>query len=63
MVTVELAGSIRSPVIDRVVHVLGVVTEAQRARLAAVCERTPVTLVLARGIRITTHLFVQPLAP
>jgi hypothetical protein len=34
----------------------------QRLRLAGVCERTPVTLALKRGIKIRTQLFVPPLA-
>jgi hypothetical protein len=31
-------------------------------RLAAVCERTPVTLALKCGVRTKTQLFVQTLA-
>lgn len=62
MVTLQLLGAPRSMHIARVIHILGGLTDAQRLRLAAVCERTPVTLALGRGIRIKTQLFVQPLA-
>ena len=63
LVTVQLLGAPRSPHIVRVIHILGTLTDTQRARLAALCERTPVTLALKRGIKIETQLLVQPLAP
>jgi putative redox protein len=62
MVTVQLLGAHRRAHIARVVHVLGALTEMQRVRLAAVCERTPVTLVLKRGIKVRTKVSVQALA-
>ena len=62
MVTLRLVGAPRSMQIIRVVHILGDLTDAQRMRLAAACERTPVTLALNRSIRIRTQLFVQRLA-
>jgi putative redox protein len=61
LVTVQLIGAARPPVIVRVVQILGDVSETQRVRLAAVCERTPVTLALKGATRIRTQLFVQPL--
>ncbi|MCJ0764218.1 OsmC family protein [Variovorax terrae] len=62
MVTLELRGAPRSAHIAREIHILGALTDAQCARLAAVCERTPVTLALKGGIRIKTQLLVRPLA-
>ena len=62
MVTLQMVGAPRSMQVVRVVHVLGDLTDAQRMRLAAVCERTPVTLALNGGIRIRTQLIVQRLA-
>jgi putative redox protein len=61
MVTLQLLGAPRSTHIVRVIHILGALTDKQRVRLAAVCERTPVTLALKCGIQIKTQLFVQPL--
>jgi putative redox protein len=60
MVTVQLSGGKRCPHVLRVVHVLGALTQLQRARVAAVCERTPVTLALKGGMNVTTKLSVQP---
>jgi len=62
MVTLQLLGSPRCTQIVRVIHILGSLTDAQRLRLAAVCERTPVTQVVKGSIRIKTQLFVQRLA-
>lgn len=62
MVSVQLLGAPRSMHIVRVIHILGALTDPQRVRLAAMCERTPVTLALKRGLRIKTQLLVQPLA-
>lgn len=42
--------------IDRVLKLDGELDDRQRARLADVAERTPVTLTLKRGLRITTTL-------
>ncbi|MBP0588406.1 OsmC family protein [Paraburkholderia sp. LEh10] len=42
--------------IRRDVAVGGSLEEAQRARLAEICERTPVTLFIKRGTRIDTTL-------
>lgn len=42
--------------INRVLKFDGELDDRQRARLADVAERTPVTLTLKRGLRITTTL-------
>ena len=42
--------------IERVVTLTGDLDNAQRERLAQVCERTPVTLTLKNGLAITTRL-------
>lgn len=42
--------------IDRVLHLQGALDEAQRARLADIAERTPVTLTLKGGLPINTRL-------
>jgi putative redox protein len=42
--------------IRRDVAVEGPLEEAQRARLAEICEKTPVTLFIKRGTRIDTAL-------
>lgn len=42
--------------IERVVTLTGDLDDAQKARLAQVCERTPVTLTLKNGLAITTRL-------
>lgn len=42
--------------IDRVLHLEGNLGEEQRARLADIAERTPVTLTLKRGLPIVTTL-------
>jgi putative redox protein len=62
MVTLQLAGPVRSPSILRAVHIRGTFTAAQFRRLAAVCEGTPVTLALKRGIQIKTQVSLQAVA-
>jgi putative redox protein len=42
--------------IDRVLHLEGALDDAQRARLADIAERTPVTLTLKGGLPINTRL-------
>ncbi|MGN6147770.1 MAG: OsmC family protein [Rhizomicrobium sp.] len=42
--------------IDRVLHLEGELSEEQRARMADIAERTPVTLTLKRGLPIVTTL-------
>src|SRR5258706_14308061 len=42
--------------IARVLHFAGELDDAQRARLADIAERTPVTLTLKQGVAITTTL-------
>ncbi|MGF6653837.1 putative OsmC-like protein [Paraburkholderia youngii] len=44
--------------IRRDVAIGGPLEEAQRARLADICEKTPVTLFVRRGTRIDTTLHV-----
>ena len=45
--------------IHRTVQILGDLTCAQKARLADVCERTPVTLAVKGGVNIQTMVSVQ----
>jgi hypothetical protein len=61
MITLHLVGARRSTHVVRVIRILGALTGMQRVRLAAVCERTPVTLALQRGIRIKTQVVVTRL--
>jgi putative redox protein len=61
MVTLELLGAPGAWEIRRAVQVVGDFTEAQRQRLAEVCERTPLTLVIKEGLTIRTTLAVQPM--
>ncbi|HEY0105331.1 MAG TPA: OsmC family protein [Rhizomicrobium sp.] len=42
--------------IERVLHVQGPLDDAQRARLADIAERTPVTLALKAGAAINTRV-------
>lgn len=42
--------------IERTLHVRGALDDAQRARLADVAERTPVTLAIKSGLEIETRL-------
>ncbi|MEJ0035372.1 MAG: OsmC family protein [Gammaproteobacteria bacterium] len=44
----------KSSSIDRVLRLGGVLTDEQRARLADIAERTPVTLTLKTGLEIRT---------
>ena len=53
-VTLHLQGQER--LIARRIRLDGVLDDAQRARFAAIAERTPVTLTLKQGTRITTTL-------
>jgi putative redox protein len=59
MVALELFGTPSAWEIRRTVQVLGDFTEAQRHRLAELCERTPLTLVIKEGLTIRTTLAVQ----
>lgn len=45
--------------IERTLHPHGALDEAQRARLADVAERTPVTLAIKSGLAIDTHLATE----
>ena len=42
--------------IHRRLHLVGDLNDEQRARIAEIAERTPVTLTLKRGLPITTEL-------
>jgi len=42
--------------IRRLLHIDGALSEEQRARMADIAERTPVTLTLKRGLPIVTEL-------
>ena len=53
-VQLQLQGQIRA--ITRKLRLEGELDEAQRARLAEIAERTPVTLTLKQGVTITTTL-------
>ena len=53
-VDVDLVQDERETAMTRVVAVEGDLDPQQRARLADIVERTPVTLALKRGARITT---------
>ncbi len=55
-VEVELREANGSPRIERGVSISAHLTESQLARLAEICERTPVTLLLKRGMEISTSL-------
>jgi putative redox protein len=57
-VRLELQGRERS--ITRTLELGGNLAEPQRARLADIAERTPVTLTLKQGVRITTVLAPAP---
>lgn len=46
--------------VKRVLHIDGDLDEAQRARLADIAERTPVTLTLKSGVDIHTELGATP---
>lgn len=55
-VRLEYLGGETPPRIERVLVPTGALDEAQRARLADVAERTPVTLAIKNGVPIQTHL-------
>jgi putative redox protein len=55
-VEVELAMQEQERSIRRTLHLQGDLAEEQRARLADIAERTPVTLTLKQGVSITTVL-------
>lgn len=55
-VQLEYLGGETPPRIERVLTPAGPLDDDQRARLAAVAERTPVTLVIKNGVPINTHL-------
>jgi len=55
-VDVDLVRDERETAMTRLVTVEGDLDSRQRARLADIAERTPVTLTLKRGARITTTL-------
>jgi putative redox protein len=55
-VDVDLVQDDRETVMTRLVTIEGDLDSQQRARLADIAERTPVTLMLKRGARITTTL-------
>jgi len=61
MVTLQLPGSARCTQVVQLIHILGSLTDAQRLRLVAVCERTPVTQLLKGRITIGTQILVQRL--
>jgi len=48
--------------IRRAVALSGPLSEAQRLRLAEVCERTPVTLVVKNGVRVDTTVLLTAAA-
>lgn len=54
-VALRLSGSKDDRRIDRTLTIMGL-DEAQKAKLADVAERTPVTLTLKGGLPIETHL-------
>jgi putative redox protein len=55
-VDVQLQIQGRERVMRRRLRLVGELDEAQRARLADIAERTPVTLTLKQGVAITTIL-------
>ena len=55
-VDVRFTGQGKEGAIARVLRFEGELDEAQRARLADIAERTPVTLTLKQGLEITTTL-------
>jgi putative redox protein len=59
-VDVDLVQNERETAITRLVTLEGDLDSQQRARLADIVERTPVTLTLKRGARITTSFPVEP---
>ena len=59
LVSLELFGKPGSWGVRRVVQILGDLTREQSGRLAEVCERTPVTLAVRRGVNVQTTVSVQ----
>jgi putative redox protein len=59
LVSLELFGKPGSWEIRRAVQILGDLTREQSGRLAEVCERTPVTLAVRRGVNVQTTVSVQ----
>jgi len=55
-VELEYLGGETPPRIERVLTPVGPLDEAQRARLADVAERTPVTLAIKNGVPVNTRL-------
>lgn len=55
-VQLEYLGGENPPRIERVLTPVGPLDDAQRARLADVAERTPVTLAIKNGVPINTRL-------
>ena len=55
-IRLEYLGSESPPRIERVLTPTGPLDEAQRARLADVAERTPVTLAIKNGVPIHTQM-------
>jgi putative redox protein len=55
-VDARLIARAEEPHIDRIISVQGDLDASQTARLLEISERTPVTLVLKRGIQISTTL-------
>lgn len=55
-VRLEYLGGETPPRIERVLTPIGPLDEDQRARLAAVAERTPVTLAIKNGVPVHTTL-------
>ncbi|MGH8646910.1 MAG: OsmC family protein [Gammaproteobacteria bacterium] len=60
MVTLELFGTPGAWEIRRGVQLLGELSEFRRQRLAELCERTPITLVLKEGLSVKTTFAVSP---
>lgn len=55
-VRLEYLGSESPPRIERVLTPVGPLDDSQRARLADVAERTPVTLAIKNGVKVHTSL-------
>jgi putative redox protein len=55
-IQLEYLGGETPPRIERVLTPVGPLDEAQRARLADVAERTPVTLAIKNGVPVNTRL-------
>ena len=59
-VRLEYLGGETPPRIERVLTPTGPLDEAQRARLADVAERTPVTLAIKNGVPVHTTMQAAP---